>query len=165
MPHYSKSKTGEAAGILLPMGLVCLFAFCSLALALMGGQAYRQIQASVAEGFDTTVAAGYLRTKLSQFNHGGTVSLRNEDGVQVLAIESTLDGTAFETRIYLYEGRLMENFERADAPFFPVGGMQVARLESCAFSLGQDGLFTAEMVGQNGEAGTASFAMAQGGGV
>lgn len=163
MVRSSKNKGGEAVGILLPMGLVCLFAFCSLALALLGGQAYKQIQSSVSDGFGPTVAAGYLRTKLSQFNHDGTILLREEGTMQVLVIEHDVNETAYETRIYLHEGRLMENFERADTPFAAVGGIQIAQLENCSFRIGEDGLFTAQMQGPDGQASTASFALAQGG--
>lgn len=161
----TSGKSGIVAGILLPMGLVCLFAFCSLALALYGGSAYKQIQTGVEDSFGPSVTAGYLRTKLSQFNTSGGVSLRDEDGVQVLAIRSESGGALYETRIYMNDGKLMENYERADTPFAPLGGIQIASLSACRFSLEVDGLFTAEIESLDGTMTRTSFAVAQGGGL
>ena len=160
--QQKKSASGSVAGILLPMGLVCLFAFCSLALALMGGQAYRQIQSSVDDSYDTTVAASYLRTKLSQNNQSGAVQLREENGVQLLVIQSKSNDVLYETRIYMKDGRLMENFERADVPFAPVDGVMIAELASCRFAL-DEGLFTAEMESRAGTSTSTAFAVTQGG--
>lgn len=159
----NKSKSGIVAGILLPMGLVCLFAFCSLALALLGGRAYKQIQAGVEQSFGPSVTSGYLITKLSQFNHSGSVSLRQEGDVELLVIESENSGSLFETRIYMLNGNLMENFERADTPFAPVGGIRIAALKNCSFALDEDGLFTATIESLDGAVTRASFAVAQGG--
>lgn len=159
------NKSGVVAGILLPMGLVCLFAFCSLALALYGGSAYKQIQTGVEDSFGPSVTAGYLRTKLSQFNHSGDITLRDEGGVQVLVIASESGDARYETRIYVQDGKLMENYERADTLFTGMGGIQIASLEDCRFTLDEDGLFTAEIESLDGTVTHTSFAVAQGGGL
>ena len=160
-----RSKSGVVAGILLPMGLVCLFAFCSLALALYGGSAYKQIQNGVEDSFGPSVSAGYLRTKLSQFNHSGSIAIRQLGEMDVLVITSQSSGSEYETRIYMHEGRLMENYQRADMEFFPSGGIQIATLKSCQFSLAEDGLFTAVIESLDGSVTETSFAVAQGGGL
>ena len=148
-------------GILLPMGLVCLFAFCSLALALVGGQAYKHIQGNVDDSFGSTVAASYLRTKLCQ--PGGQVSLRTEDGVQVLAIAQTSAGTTYETRIYFSNGQLLEAFVAKDTPFYEAGGMQIAQLAGCEFALSSDGLFEAELTSDAGTLTRTACAVQEGG--
>ncbi|MGD9559163.1 MAG: DUF4860 domain-containing protein [Oscillospiraceae bacterium] len=145
------------------MGLICLFAFCSLALALLGGRAYRQIQAGVEDSFGSTVAASHLRTKLSQNNAVGAVSLRDEGGVQVLAIATTTGEADYETRIYLHEGTLWERFVTADTPFSTVGGIQIAQLARCTFAISPDGLFTSEIESSEGSVVRVAFALAEGG--
>jgi hypothetical protein len=159
-----KPSSGLVSGILMPMGLVCLFAFCSLALALLGGQAYKNIQTGVDDSYGASVASAYLRTKISQANRGDEVLLRDEGGVQLLVIRTVLGGATYETRIYMHEGRLMEShFEDAEAPFNPAGGVLISRLSSCAFNIDGDGLFTAEIVGENGVIAHTAFAVAEGG--
>ncbi len=161
-----REKSGIVAGVLLPMGLICLFAFCSLALALFGGGAYRQIQGAVDDSFNCNIAAGYLRNKLSQNNAGGALSLREEDGVQLLVIAVSEGGREYETRIYHADGQLRENTVTAGAPFQISGAdITIARLQSCRFECSGDGLFTAEMVSAAGTAVRTAIALPEGGGL
>jgi hypothetical protein len=160
--RLKKSRSGVMAGIVLPMGLVCLCAFCSLALALLGGRAYKQIQNAADDGFGSTVAASYLRTKLSQNNAGSAVTLREENGVAVLVIANE-GPPAYETRIYMAGGELREDFVPAGTAFNPVGGMRVAALARCDFTLDGDGLFTAEIESLAGSVTRACFAVSKGG--
>jgi len=160
--QVKKNRSGVVAGIMLPMGLICLFAFCSLALALMGGQAYKQIQAGVDDSFGSTVAASYLRTKLSQNNQPGVVSLRTEAGVDMLVIRTEGAQTVYESRIYVSDGRLMESFVPADDPFSD-NGIKIAEITSCTFALADDGLFSAEIVSVAGAVTPVSFALTEGG--
>lgn len=153
--------SGVVSGILLPIGLVCLFAFCSLALALFGGRSYRQIQQGIDDSYDSTVAANYLRTKLSQNNTQDAISLRDEAGLQVLAILSEQDGTAYETRIFATDGQLKEAFVQADSPFQKTAGTDVADVESCLFAI-DGGLFTAEIVSVLGTTTRTAFSLAGG---
>ncbi len=159
----SSHRNGIATGILLPMGLVCLFAFCSLALALMGGRAYRQIQANVDDSYGAGVAASYLRTKLSQNNSAGAVSLRSEGETQVLVISSEAEGRAYETRIFFAEGQLLELFISAEAGFGDEGATRIAEVAGCNFNMDEDGLFTAEFISPSGAVARTAFATTRGG--
>ncbi len=163
--HLAHRKSGIVAGILLPMGLVCLFAFCSLALALFGGGAYRQVQSAADDSFDCNIAAGYLRNKLSQHNGRGLFSLHEENGIQWLIIAATDANSRYETRIYHTEGQLREDTVAAGTPYQISGAdITIAHLQSCRFSFASDGLFTAEMVSEAGTAVRTAFALAQTGG-
>lgn len=162
--NSTKHKTGVMAGILLPMGLVCLFAFCSLALALLGGNAYKQIQNGIDDSYGSTVSSNYLLTKLSQNNVAGQVSLRQEGDYQVLVIENKLEVGDYETRIYFDNGQLKETLVPAGTPFSAAGGMKVASVQSCTFALSEDGLFTAVIESPHGKVTRTVFALATEGG-
>ena len=84
-----KRSFGLPASVLLPIGIICLFAFCSLALAVIGGRAYKNIQHDINDHFGVTVSAHYLRTKLSQNNTAGSISLRRQGDADMLVIAST----------------------------------------------------------------------------
>lgn len=163
MQHKKKLNSGMVSGILLPLGLVCLFAFCSLALALMGGRAYKQIQAGVDDSFGSTVAASYLRTKLSQNNGAGLVTLREEDGIEVLDITAKISDRDFETRIFMWQGQLMEMFVAADTEFSVEGGISIAKIQSCSFSISEESLFVAEIESMAGTQTRTAFALLAGG--
>lgn len=160
--QQNKNKSGVVAGIMLPMGLVCLFAFCSLALAIFGGKAYRNIQASVDDSYGSTVAASYLRTRIAQAK-GSQVLLREEEGIQVLSIGFTANGEAYETRIFMQDGRLVESFERADAPFDKNSGVEIAPLKNCRFEITDDGLFIANLESLGGSQVRTAVAVMEGG--
>ncbi len=160
---HKKKSSGAVAGILLPMGLVCLFAFCSLALALMGGRAYKSIQSGIDDGYGTTVAASYLRTKLSQNNNLGSVQLSQEEGLEVLALSSQRDGTAYITRIYVQDGQLKESYLPEGSAFEPAAGVSIAQVNECTFSLDEETmLFTANLRSSKGVATRVAFALAGG---
>lgn len=156
-------RSGSVVGVLLPMGLICLFAFCSLALALLGGRAYRQVQAGVDDAFDSTVAASYLRNKLTHNNEAGRVSLREEGAFEVLVIRDERGETAFETRIYVIDGQLRETFVPADAVFEAASGVTIALVGGCTFNLSADNVFTAEIESPGGVHSRVVFALAGGG--
>lgn len=144
-------RSGSVSGILLPMGLVCLFTFCSLTLALLGGQTYRQIQAGVDDAFNSSVAANYLRNKLTQNNAEGKISLRQEGVFDVVVITGENGGgSAVETRIYVIDGELRETYVLAEVPFEAASGITIALLGGCTFALSSDGIFTADIVSPEG---------------
>lgn len=155
-----KNGSGIVAGVLLPMGLVCLFAFCSLALALMGGRAYKQIQGGIDDSFGSVVAASYLRTKLAQNNTAGQVSLRGEGAHQVLVLRQESGEQVYETRIFVAEGTLKETHVPADAAFTPEAGLDIAKVAACKFSIAADGLFTAEITSEGQDHVQVAFLLA-----
>ena len=153
-------SSGAALGILLPMGLICLFAFCSLALALMGGQAYKSIQNSIDDSFGSTVAASYLRTKLIQNNEASLVSIEQEGPYEVLVIRSEQENDTFLTRIFVEEGELKESYTPLDTAFSPSSGVTIAYVNECRFAISEEGLFTAEILSENGTSTRTAFALA-----
>ena len=159
----TKQRSGVVAGILLPMGLICLFAFCSLALALLGGKAYKNIQGNVDKSYSGTVAASYLRTKLGQNNAAGNITLKEGDGTQVLVIATVIQEREFETRIFMHEGKLVETFGSASQPLDATAGNTIATLKSCDFEIADDGLFTASFENAEGEVTRTAFALTEGG--
>lgn len=154
-----RQKSGVISGVLLPVGLVCLFAFCSLALALMGGQAYRGITSDIDDSYGSTVAVNYLRTKLSQNNQAGAVSIRQLAGLDVLVIESESGGNQYETRIFVYDGSLCESFVSASQPLEPTNSVEIAKISECHFSISEDGLFEAEIVSPLGVPARMAYAL------
>lgn len=163
MKTNKKFSSGLITGIMLPMGLICLFAFCSLALALMGGRAYKQIQAGLNDSFGSTVAASYLRTKISQNNRVNAISLQQQEGLEYLVINTEISGKTYETRIFVWEGQLMEVFVMEGTPFTTNGAIAIAAVQSCDFSINESNLFEAVIETPSGTQTRTAFALLQGG--
>lgn len=162
-----QNRSNAAGGILLPLGLICLFAFCSLLLAILGTRAYSSVQQSIDNDFGATVTANYLRTKLGRANAQNAVEIRQIEGVQVLAIATQAGGMQFETRIYVYEGQLMEDYVDADAPLRQPGApgsVVIAQVQSCHFEITPDHLLTVDIVSHGNAKSRLVFALLEGGG-
>lgn len=157
--NTASKKSGAVIGILLPVGLICLFAFCSLALALMGGQAYKQMNNSIDDSYGSTVTASYLRTKLAQNNQAGCISLSEEDGMQVLTILTGLDAT-YETRIFMHDGALRESVVTSGRELNVAQSTEIAQVQSCTFTVQDDGLLEVEIVSPGGVSTRLAFALA-----
>lgn len=155
-----RQNTGFIAGVALPMVVACLFAVVSLALAVMGLRVLQRVQADTDNAYACSVAGSYLRTKLLYENSTDAVSLREEETGQVLVIVSSMDGRMYETRIFFHEGNLRESFVTQGTPFSPQGGEVVVKLAACHFSLGEGGLFTADMESARGDRMTMALALA-----
>lgn len=148
--------------ILLPMILICVFAFCSLGITLMGAQAYKNLQKNWTDKFGTTVAANYLRTKIYQNNVAGSVYLKTKDEYKILVIEDGRQEEPYETRIFMWENDLKEAFVRSDSPFDAKQGNTIAQLSFCEFSI-DDGVFLAEISSMGGSRTRTAVALAGGG--
>lgn len=160
--HTSQKRSGLISGLLLPLGLICLFAMCSLALALLGGRAYKTLNQDNAENFSGAVVASYLRTKLAQNNSVDAVSVQQFGDTEVLVIR-TGDSFDYEIHIFVRDGYLVEAYVPASDAFNPTLGERIAPVTSCSFAISSSGLFTAEIVTPQGQSMTMAFALIQGG--
>lgn len=103
----STKKTGNSlATFLLPFLLVCLFAVCSLLVASFGLKIYSSIQKDTDLSYQNRICASYLTTKIRQSNGAEYVTVED----QALVLTETIDGQAYDTRIYLQDDQLIESF-------------------------------------------------------
>jgi hypothetical protein len=123
-----------------------LFASCILSVLLSGAGAYRRLSQRDKEDFQRSTCAQYVATKLHQVDDCVTVG--SFGGQDALLISQELDGEEYLTRIYCFNGYLMELFSAADADFSPEDGERVLPLKD--FSLSLEGeLLTAKMTGED----------------
>lgn len=157
--HKRARGGGLITAVLLPMGLICIFAFCSLLLVVVGVDVYRQVQDSGDRSYDSAVLASYLRTKVVQNNVEGCIYLRDEDGLEVLVIESAAQGTELETLIFFQDGKLYEGLKLAEDDFNPGLASAIASVDGCSFAI-TDGLLTAELLIPGGEVARVAVTLA-----
>lgn len=72
---------------------------------------------------------------------GGIGTMEGPEG-QVLVLRDASDGvgSAYETRIYLYDGELVEEYAASTAPLDPAGAMVLAQTTCFSFDFPADGL-------------------------
>ena len=129
---------------LLALLLFGLFAVCILAVLLTGGQTYRRLSERDDAAYAARTAAQYLSTRVRQAE---AVEVSSFAGLDALTLTEELEGAAYVTRIYCYDGWLRELFAAADAEMSPADGEKV--LEAVELTAErQENLLTVTLDGQ-----------------
>ena len=132
---------------LLMLLLFGVFAVCVLVVLLTGAKAYRGLTQRDQEAFDRRTCLQYIATRVRQADEEGGIAVESFGGVTALNFTSQ----GFSTRVYCYDGWLMELYSFADSQMEPQDGEHVMRLDSLELTL-EDGLLTARVGGGQGRA-------------
>jgi len=135
----NKSISGIAALLML-----AVFGLGILGVLLGGARIYRDLTARGSADYDRRTCLQYLRTKINQSPGSAQISVEPFGEQEGLFIRQTLNGQTYVTRIYCYEGWLMELFSLDTAGFIPTDGEKIMPLEDLTFRL-QGTLLTAEL--------------------
>lgn len=140
-----KNKRTAGTEVLFALALLCVFAVSAVLLVTIGGGVYRDIASGMDENYTLRTSLSYTATKVRQGDSEGSISLREQDGMQALVVEETWEERTFETWIYHRDGALWELFMEQGGEFDPSGGMEVLEIDRFSFEK-QDGyfVFTAE---------------------
>lgn len=112
---------------LLTLLIYGIFALFSLLLVVAGAKVYRNIVSSGNENMGMRASFSYVANKVRMSTRAvGTVQLKEEDGIEMLVLESGTEG--YETRIYYYEGALREVYQAIEQPFSPELGEELMEL-------------------------------------
>ena len=130
-----------------------VFAACVLLVLLTGADAYRRLTERDQAAYDRRTCVQYVATRVRQADCAGGVSVSEFDGVPVLELHETIEGTDYVTLVYCYDGWLRELFAAADAGLDPEAGETVMEAQDLALSL-EDGLLTVAVTDSRGMVNT-----------
>lgn len=128
---------------LMALILFGVFAACVLAVLLTGAGAYQRLTQRDRSAFDRRTAIQYIATRVRQSDIAGSVEVVSFQGTNALALE---ESTGYVTRVYWYDGYLMELYAAADSDLAPEDGVKLLESEPVDFSL-EDGLLTVKIDG------------------
>lgn len=129
------------------LGLLAVFAILILSVLLGGAGAYRRLTQKGQQQFDSRTCAQYIATKVRQAPQGvQTAAFGNTDA---LVIPQTYGDAQYLTRVYCYDGWLMELFAPASGDFSPEDGERLMPAKELSFSV-EDGLLKAQVTDENG---------------
>ena len=111
-------------------------------VALMGGLAagaslYRTAAQAQAHATTLHLQSGLITNVIHGNDTAGAVSVGEGPEGPALVLLRRLSSGTYETRIYCYEGHLMQELSAAGRPYDPLGATEL--LETNAFSFAQDG--------------------------
>lgn len=133
-------------GLLLLL-LFGVFAVCVLSVLLTGARAYRRLTLRDQEAYRRRTCVQYIATRVRQGDAEGGVSVEPFGGADALV----MTGDGYVTRVYCYNGWLMEMYAGEDVQLAPEDGEKIMELDGLAMSM-DGGLLTVEVDG--GDAGT-----------
>lgn len=140
--------------------LTATLAACLLMVLLTGAGGYRRLTERDRAAYDRRTAVQYVATKVRQADTAAGVALTEFGGTPALCLTETIEGAAYETWIYYYDGYLRELFTAEDAGLAPEDGEKILASDGLTLSL-TDGLLRFETAGEtlrlslrSGEGGT-----------
>lgn len=129
---------------LMALLVFAVFAVCVLLVLLYGADCYRNLVRRGDESFQLRTATQYVSMRLRQAEK---VTVTDFEGCEALTVHETIDGAAYVTRIYCYDGYIRELFCAETAKLRPEAGEKVMQAESLRFSV-DDGMLTAFVDGR-----------------
>lgn len=150
LSKFFKKDSRRSSEILFVLSLFCVFAISALALVNIGATVYQNIVKETDNNFDMRTSLSYVATKVRQCDQQNAVSVEPLSGQDALVLRETIDGDAYETWIYHYDGKLYELFTTAGAQFTPQEGTDLMEIKSFTIRQPQEGQLLLEAVNDQG---------------
>lgn len=135
---------------LYPLLLFAIIVLSLLFLISAGTGLYRAVVDSQTENRRARAALSYLTARVRAADAAGAVSIGDGPEGDALLLRETAGDEVYETRIYLYDGALREEYALADTPLRPDSAERIVPLDAFSLTLEQDGLLVAAT--EHGEA-------------
>ena len=130
--EYARHNSISDAFVFLVFGI---FAICIIATLSLGISSYQKIVSRDDVTYRERTCAHYIFTKLEQAENLDRVYLDEMDGSQALVIEEEIDGDVYATKIYCYDGWLMECFSIPDSGVEADAGEKLVPAKSISASI------------------------------
>lgn len=139
-----RQSTKHQVDGLVMLLLFGVFAACVMAVLLTGAKTYQGLTERDQAAFDRRACVQYIATRVRQADAQDGIAVEPFGEVTALAVR---DGE-FITRVYCWDGWLMELYCYWDAAMEPQDGERVMALDGLEMTL-EDGLFTARIGGRD----------------
>ena len=127
-----------------------VFAACVALVLLVSADAYRRLVTRDGAVHNRSTCMQYVATRVRQAEGPDRISVEEFGGVNALALT---DSVGHITRVYYYDGHIMELYTSADNVLSPEAGEQVIEAGGLDFSL-ENGLLTITVTDPQGERST-----------
>ncbi len=125
------------------MLLFFLFSLTAFLLVMIGVRQYQSTADSMNYNYEVRTATSYLREKVRQNDSHASISINNIEGIDVLALQSKLNGVVYYTYIYYYDDYLMELYVQDGSSYSLDTGQQIIELSGFKLSKATDRLICA----------------------
>lgn len=120
------------------MALFALLVLATLALVLVGSRVYQTLVQGQNQNSNGRAVHAYLYSQLRGADRTNGVVLGEGPQGQALLLQENIDGTVYETRIYLYNSNLMEEYAVQGTLFDPDKAQAVAKAQQFEIEIIKD---------------------------
>ena len=138
-----RNGNGRLLPVVAVLALLAVFAVGCLGILLEGAGIYKRLTDRIRTGYESRTCVQYIATKIRQTQAEVMV-----EG-NTLVLSETIGSGIYETRIYCYEGWLMELFVPAEGNFAPEDGQRLLELAEMEPVL-ENGLLTVVLENEDG---------------
>jgi len=142
---------------LYPLLLFAIIVLSLLFLVMTGTGLYSAVVDSQTRNREARAALSYLAARVHAADAAGAVSVGEGPEGAALLLRENADGETYETRIYLYEGALREEYGTADAALDPQDSERIVDAKSFSVEQVRPGLLVVST-----EYGSADIALRSG---
>lgn len=159
-----KTKNSHTINVVFVLAVACAFAASVLMVLMLGVRVYADIESTSKAEFSERVCLSYLSTKVHRSDVSGNVRSDEFAGIPALYIDEEIDGTAYNTVIYAYDGWLRELFCEKGLDLTPDSGTPILEVDSVSFAQMNNDLLAVEYLDQSGKTGNVFIHLRTGGG-
>ena len=124
-----RQKQFKISGIMALL-LFVVFAVCVFIVLLNGANVYNRLVKRDRYTYDSRTAAQYIVTRIRQSDIADSIRIEDFYGSDTLVASETIEGETYETRVYFYDGYMMELYTPADSEIYPEYGTPLLEIES-----------------------------------
>lgn len=117
------------------LALFVLMLGCVLMLAVFGAQVYGALTASQNRNKEVRAGLSYVAARLRAADAAQAVSVASGPQGDALLLSDIGEDTGYETRIYLCDGQLVEEYTAAENEYDPASAQPVARTDTFAVTV------------------------------
>ena len=123
MKHRDSSPVGYYM-----IGIMALFMAGFLIMVVIGADSYQRTAGGQNGNMKTRAVLSYLVTCAKSNDTAGAFRVENQEGRQVLVMKDA--DTGYDLRIYLHEGKLVEDFAKAGSALRPEDASEIAATDT-----------------------------------
>ena len=124
----TKTTRGQRIDTVFVLIIFCIFAVSVLMVLMFGADIYQNMTGISREEHDERTVLSYIRTKVRNNDENGGVYAGEFQGLPALCYEEVIEGVAYRTAVYHYNGRVFELFSEAGLEFDPQDGVPIMDL-------------------------------------
>ena len=144
--------------------LTCVFGATLLLSLATGASVYRRVADRVEQSAAQRVGLSYITAKIHSYDEAGAVGagqiVSGQPGggeAEAVILFQYIDGTDYQTFLYVYDGWLRELFCEAAWPMGPEAGLPITEAQSLEVAEPAEGLLRLTYTGADGTVDTADI--------